>query len=277
MTEENRETDTGNLPPPELPLYVEAQKGISNSNSNLAVSNNDNGYSSEGGLFSSNSMNENISQNSVGQIPSINQTYTGTLFINTNQSIYPSESQINKPSIEEDKGNIVTSIGNESTPADPMKTIENDKIQPLNIEVKSIREKDCITRYCELTLEENELKGLIINLILYGWMSLLIISYEGIIHFPRPLGLIDSNNIYFSRFGSSSDSLGEYLLSLIIIIFIVVLIILIPVIYPELIFVLIYIIYVYYHYESSSSLLYKICLFSSFAWVYKLIARCNHV
>ena len=131
---------------------------------------------------------------------------------------------------------------------------------------------DCVKTYCEETFKIKNLIALLISLILWGWMSVLILSYIRYIHLPRQ----DFYNLYIfdrSTKRSSGSSTFELILFIILFVFLV-----IPVIYPELIFVIIYIIYICIELKNDDICTnsYKIFLFLTFAELYKIFYRCSN-
>lgn len=194
----------------------------------------------------------------------------------------PVPGDIQNTSPQPDTAQQITSTSG-TIPNDPIHSSEKDnKQEALLVPVMDDSNLD----YCERTCNRDEWIGIFLNLCLWGWMSLLVMSYVGVIHFPRAWGNIDGFDFGGGSWGGSSgggDGLGILIVILIIII-IIILIILMPAIYPEFIFCVIYLAYVYWHYNSISfhrsrssffsETTYNLFLFFTFAEVYKFFARC---
>lgn len=312
----SRDSNASDLPPPELPFYDEIQSGggktlVTNSDSNNSNDNNNCGYSS-GSAFNplpsiyDNLLQENTIQvdnnqsQNIHQVPSLSND-NNTLIDkpsdnneniikkNPDSSNLPTTLEIIAPVSQTDTPNTVYSSGT-TIPKDPIHQISNDmddKNMPLIVQPKnSEHQKSCFKRYCISTFEKDELIGLILNLLLWGWISILIISYIGIIHFPRH-NAFSGNNSSFDFSGIGSSSSGDAFIIVLIILLIIILIILMPAIYPEFIFVCLYIAYLFFHYKSISFYgkrqtllfnrkIYNIFVFSTFAGIYKIFARCCH-
>ena len=114
------------------------------------------------------------------------------------------------------------------------------------------------------------------NILLWIWMSVMILNYANIIDLPRKnLYTMDSWSFLSDAGGSGEDGLG--ILGLIIIMAII---FLIPLLYPELIFGLFYALYIYVNYYKSSKTDYgdrdtfKVCTWLTFSTVYRIFYAC---
>lgn len=208
---------------------------------------------------------------------------------NGNQTHLPEIADIILP----DNRDFVTLPIAEHIQKDPIHSIskvKEEKIEPLIPKQEiNIRKSGNLSRYCNSTFNKEEILPLIINIALWIWFTLVIMSYIGIIHFPRGWGSSSSSSSSgggswdFSGIGSGSDA-GAALVIILLIILIILLIVLMPYIYPEFILIALYLAYLYLHYDkisfySSRSKIfsrkvYRYFLFLTFAEVYILFARC---
>ena len=98
---------------------------------------------------------------------------------------------------------------------------------------------ECLSECCEDTFSEENLYCYGLNILFWGWLSLVILHYMGIISLPR------SSKVFTDwDFSNANDSDG--LIILIILYIIVFILSVIIIIYPELFIIVFYCAYIYY-------------------------------
>lgn len=263
------------LPPPELPFYEDLQQNIQNTNPNL---NNNEGYSSASNIYS-NSNNiydtqQNINNNVLKEKPSVVDSCP--TYLPTTKDMITSNQPGNKDKTTPENS---SSISN-----DPLSVLKEDEGKEQSLLVKNF-DSFKLTKSYQSFCETKELVGLILNLVVWIWLTLLILSYVGIIYFPRKYLLSGSISTFdFNGFGSSggNDVVGFIFLIIFIIILIIILIFLMPSIYPEFIFLVLYLAYLYFqfdsvhfksqNYNSPARKVYLAFMFLTFGSLYKFFA-----